>query len=336
MGEAMKAAIWTGPGTVEFGEVPKPEIKPDQVLVRVALCGLCGSDTHIVEGRLPVGPPPQVIGHEVVGEVVEVGAAVKRLELGTRVGCDLYGYCGRCPECRTGHPNLCRRKFFAAKGLAEYAVYRPEQLYALPEEIDDRRGALLEPVATCLHAVEVGAIEPGEAVLVIGGGALGLLVAQLAKRSGAARVVVSEPLAAKRELAVTLGADEAVDPGAVDLAELAASAGARGGFDAVFDVAGVAAVLAQAPELVATCGRVVVVAVHDPSTRIEVSPFLFYEREVALLGTYAAARSFPRALELLGQLRLEEMITGVEPLARITEVYAAHRAGEHVKVLLAP
>lgn len=332
----MRAGVWEGIGSVTCAEWETPEPRAGEVLVKVAFCGFCGSDPHIIEGNLPVGRPPQVLGHEVSGTVAALGDRVRGFEVGDRVACNLYGYCGSCAWCRAGQPNHCARKFFSAKGFAEFAVYRPEQLFKLPDDVTLEIGAFLEPVATILHAIEVGEVRPGEHVLVIGGGPLGLICAQLARGAGAATVMVSEPRQRNRELAVMLGADRGIDPLSEDLRELAGSVGDRSGFDVVFEVAGAPSAATLAPELVSTRGRVVIVGVFDRDITIPVSPFLLYEKEIAIRGAVAADRTFQRAVDLLGRLELEPLISGIEPLEEITDVYAAHKAGEHVKVLLSP
>jgi 2-desacetyl-2-hydroxyethyl bacteriochlorophyllide A dehydrogenase len=332
----MKAGIWQGIGVIECGEWETPEPRPGEVLVKVHYCGFCGSDPHIIEGDLPIGRPPQVLGHEVAGTVAALGDGVRGVELGDRVACNLYGYCGSCAWCRAGQPNHCQRKHFSAKGFAEFAVYKPEQLFKLPDSVSFSVGAMLEPVATSLHAVETGEVAIGEHVLVIGGGPLGLICAQLARAAGAATVVVSEPRERNRMLALQLGVDRALDPATDNLRAHAQATGERQGFDAVFEVAGAPSALTLAPELVSTRGRVVVVGVFAREVSIPVSPFLLYDKEIAIRGALAADRTFQRALDVMPQLQLEPLITAREPLSRIAEVYTAHRAGEHVKVLVAP
>lgn len=332
----VKAGVWYDIGAIECRDWERPQARPGEVVVDVAACGFCGSDPHIIEGNLPVGRPPQVLGHEVSGVIAEIGAGVRGWEVGERVGCNLYGYCGACAWCQAGQPNHCRRKYFSAMGFAEHATYRPEQLFRLPQEISLHVGALLEPVATCLHAVDIGEVSSGEHVLVIGAGPMGQIVAQIARAAGAATVVVSEPRARNRELAVALGADRAVDPGAEDLSEIAVATGARGGFDVVFEVAGVAAAAEQAPHLVSTRGRVVLVGVFDRAATIAVSPFKLYEEEITIRGAVAADRSFQRAVDFMPRLALEPLISAVEPLEAIADVYRGHKAGEYVKVLLEP
>ncbi len=206
----------------------------------------------------------------------------------------------------------------------------------MPDEVSLEVGSFLEPVATILHAIEIGEVRPGEHVLVIGGGPLGLVCAQLARAAGAATVIVSEPRQANRELAVALGADRGVDPTSDDLRAIARLVGPREGFDVVFEVAGAPSAAAVAPELVSTRGRVVIVGVFPREVSIPVRPFLLYENEVSIRGACAAGRTFQRAAELLPGLQLEPLISAIAPLEDIADVYSSHKAGAYVKVLLSP
>jgi L-iditol 2-dehydrogenase len=331
----VKAGVWEAVGEIRCRDWPEPELGADVVLVRVGACGFCGSDPHIIDGNLPVGRPPQVLGHEVAGEVVAVGSEVSGVEVGWRVACNPIAYCGACPWCRAGQPDHCKRKYFSAKGFAELAVYRPEQIFRLPDDVTLSRGAFLEPVAVVLHAIDVSALEIGEHVLVIGAGALGLLLVQVAKLTGAASVTVSEPREHQRELALELGADRAVDPLTDDLRETARSTGDRGGFDVVFEAAGAPPALEAAPTLASTGGRVVVVGVFDRSSEIRVRPFLLYQREISIRGTNSYDRTFARALPILERLTLDPLVTA-EPLSDIGGVYARHKAGAYVKAQVLP
>lgn len=333
----MRAAIWPRLGELEFApDWPEPELRPDKVLVEVAHCGLCGTDPNIIEGRLAVGPPPQVLGHEVAGEVVAVGEEVRGWKPGDRVACNLFGYCGACPWCLAGQPNHCRHMHFSAQGFAERALYKPEQLFRLPEGMSTETGAFLEPVAACLHAVDVGEVRSGERVLVIGGGPMGQIIAQLAQLSGAATVALSDPRPLAREVAAQAGIETVLDPGADDLLALARAAGPRRGFDVVFEVAGAPAALEAAPNYASAGGRVVIVGVFERDLTVAVRPFQLYEYEISLRGSFATTRTFPRSLELLPRLRLEPLVTSVVPLEQAAEAYAGHKAGEQIKILFAP
>lgn len=332
----MKAGVWLGDGIIECLDVPEPRLREDDVLVQVAYCGMCGSDTHIIEGNLPIGPPPQILGHEVSGVVVEVGPRVRNVRVGQQVACNFFGGCGACDTCRRGLPNLCRRKRFGANGYAELAAYRSDLVHPLPEGLTLREAALLEPMATALYAVEHSQMLAGESVLVIGAGPVGLLTAMLARRLGAAHVVVSEPLPRKRELALQIGVDEAWDIPTTELADAALNATKGRGFDVAYDAAGVAAVTEELPYTLAPGGRVMITAVHPPERRVQISPFLLYELQLTVTSAFANNDVFDRALALLPSLGVGPLITAVEPLTDITDVYARHRAGDFAKVLVQP
>lgn len=313
-----------------------PEVPGDGVLLQVAYCGMCGSDVHIVEGELRVGPPPQVLGHEVSGTVVAVGSGVDDIAEGDRVACNYFGNCGHCAWCLEGQPNHCRNKVFGASGYAEFAAYRRDQVFVLPDQLGLDEGALLEPSATALYAVEESGLRPGEVVLVIGAGPIGLLTAQFARLLGAGRVVISELDAGKRELAKTLGFTDILDPATDNLRDVAGELGNRRGFDVVYDAAGSAAATEGALDLLATRGRLMIVAVHGRRVNLHIRPQLIYAKELVIKSANSTAFTFSRAVQLLPQLQLKPLISAVEPLTAIADVYRRHQAGEFAKVLLAP
>ena len=331
----MKAGIWEGDGTISCGEVEQPQPGAGELLVEIAYCGVCGTDLHILDGKFDVGPPPQVLGHEASGVVVAGGPRTDPELIGSAVGLNPIGVCGTCAWCRAGHPTHCRRPYYSASGYAEFALYRPQQLFRLPAGLPLLDAALLEPWATALRAVETARMRAGENVLVIGAGSLGLLVASASRVLGAAAVTVSEPRRRNRELALARGAVAAVDP-AEDLGARAAATGELGGFDVVFEVAGAAAVLEQAPKLLRRGGRLVVLGVFGAEVTVPVAPSLLTDRELTILGSFGGGDSFGRAASLLAAADARSLVTAVEPVERIAELVARIRAGEEVKAMVRP
>lgn len=332
----MKAGVWEGGAEISCREVETPVPGPGELLVEIAYCGVCGTDLHILDGEFDVGPPPQVLGHEAAGVVAAAGPGTDPGLVGQPVGLNPIGPCGSCVWCRRGHPTHCRRPYFSASGFAESALYRPHQVHLLPAGLPLRDAALLEPWATALRAAEAARLEPGENVLVIGGGSLGLLVATAARLLGAASVTVSEPRSRNRRLALDRGADAAIDPARDDLLALAAEVGELGGFDAVFEVAGAAAALEQAPALLRRGGRLVVLGVHKPETTVPVEPRALTDRELSILGSFGGGDAFARAAALLPRIDAASLVTAEAPLERIDELFGWVRGGDEVKAMVVP
>jgi len=334
--DQVKAGVWTGPGTVACLDWPEPAADDDTVLVQVAFCGFCGTDASIIEGRFAAGTPPRVLGHEVSGVVASVGASVRGFAPGDRVACNILSSCGSCPWCQAGQPNHCARSYLAARGFAQYAAYRPDQVYLLPESVSLEHGALLEPVANCVYAVDRARLQPGDSIVVFGGGPIGLITSLVARLAGAGPVVLVEPDAAKRARGLALGLDEALDPAQTDPATFAAGVGPRGGFDVAVEASGRPEAMLSAMTSLAAGGRLVVVSIFEPGSVVPVPPYLLYEKEILLTGARATAYTFPRALQLLARLELSTLITAIEPLSEISDIYRRHREPGRIKTLVRP
>jgi L-iditol 2-dehydrogenase len=332
----MKAGVWTKLGRIEFLDWPDPMVTADDVLVEVGYCGFCGSDANIIEGRMVSGTVPRVLGHEVTGVVASVGANVKDVRPGTAVACNMWRYCGRCLWCLAGQASHCTDKTISAKGFAQYAVYRPEQLYTLPEDVSLLQAVLVDPLGTCVHAAGLAGIQPGEGVLIIGGGALGMLMVQVAQLSGAATVVLSSANPERRQLAMTLGATQAVEPSAIVPDFVNEVTHQRRGFDVVFEAAGVVGRLQQALELLTHGGRLIVIGGYDQEVTISVRPSVLQDRELRVVGALGCGYSFGSALSMVSRLSTDGLITAVEPLAEIDRVYADHRAGRYLRAAVKP
>lgn len=256
----MRAVVVRGAGKLEVGTVPDPEPRPDQLVLRVASCGICGSDLHLHQHGLL--PPGTVMGHEFCGEVVETRGDWRA---GERV-CALPNLsCGECERCRSGMGAYCTQALAIGLGaapgaFAEFVAVAPHEVVRLPDGVDDDHGAMVEPLAVGLHAVNVGRIRRGERCLVIGAGPIGLAIALWARHFGAEEVIVSDPVAARRAMAERMGASRVIDPVQEDVAAALANH-APGGAGVVFESAGVPGLLASAVEHVRFRGRVVVVGI---------------------------------------------------------------------------
>jgi 2-desacetyl-2-hydroxyethyl bacteriochlorophyllide A dehydrogenase len=334
----MRAGVWQARGVIAPDDVAEPTLRDEHdVLVAISYAGICGSDLHIVDGRLlRAGQPPRVIGHEMVGRILDVGRAVRDLAVGERVVGNFIAYCGGCYYCRNGQEHFCRRMVYSAEAFAERGVYRDQQLLRVADDIDDRTAALAEPLSVCVHAVDRAGLRAGARALVLGAGPIGLLITQIARLAGAGLVAVSEPSAVRRDLALAVGADVAVDPRDAAATDTLKTATGMIAFDCVFETSGVPAALSAALPLVARGGRLVVVGVHAEDATIPVRPFDLYAKELTLTGSYTSPYAFPRAVALLPRIDAGSLVSDVVPLSDIAAAFERLRRAEAAKILLRP
>ena len=275
----MRAVVATEPRTLRVEEVPDPEPGEDQVVLRVAACGICGTDLHL--HQLGLLPPGAVLGHEFCGEVMETKG---ELRAGDRVTALPTFSCGACERCRRGLGMYCERQtaigLGAAPGaLAEYVAVARHEVIALPDGVDFARGAMVEPLAVGLHTVHRAGLRRGERCLVVGAGPIGLAITLWARHLGAGEVVVSEPHAGRRELAERLGASVLVDPESEDLAGVLARV-APGGPEVIIEAVGAPGMLAHCLDHAAFRSRLVVAGVcMTPDT---IAPAAALAREVEM------------------------------------------------------
>ena len=337
----MKAAVMRGIGNINMEDYPDPETGPDQIKVKIAYCGLCGTDPENLEGRFGLIPPeaykqPRILGHEASGTIAEVGKSIKGYKVGQRVAMNFRSSCGACYYCQNKMEHFCRRGAGASGSFAEYAVYPESAVYLLADDISLEIGSLLEPVSVAVHAIDQANVYPGSSVAICGGGPIGLLCLEVALKAGAARTLVSEPVAEKRALAKKLGADITVDPFNEDLEAIGKKLTDGRGFDTVIDASGSVAAAKQAVNLADNGGTILWAAVYGKDVEIGVSPFLMYARELTITSTFVSPYSFPRALNLLPKLELKPLITDIVPLKDIKKAFELHKNGKSIKILIQP
>lgn len=336
----MKAAMLYGRHDLRVEDRPAPAVAPGEVLIQVAYCGICGSDVHAYEGveaNIHNRPPgPRMLGHEVSGTVAAVGEGVHHCRPGDRVTAVPWAPCGACYYCRRGLVNHCLHKHLLGGAMAELCVAPATAVHVIPATMSLRRAALAEPLSCCLWAIDLAAIASGATVAVIGGGTMGLLLLELAKASGAARTILSEPHPARRAVAAALGADLIVDPRTSDLRQAVDDLTDGIGCDTVFEAVGHPATVAGALSIARRAGTVVIVGVADPAARLEVSPFDIYARELTIKGCFTRRLTFDRGLHWLAALNLDPIITHVFPLAEVGQAMEHARNGTGTKVLITP
>jgi 2-desacetyl-2-hydroxyethyl bacteriochlorophyllide A dehydrogenase len=339
----MKAAVQYGPRDIRVEDVPQPVVGPDEVKVKIEYCGVCGTDLEIYEGRFGLmftdGWPkgPKIEGHEAVGVVVDVGPEARQgYVVGQKVAMNFRSPCGACHYCRDKREHFCDHATMAGGAFAEYAVYKESAVFALPDGVSSRKGALLEPLTVALHVTDQADIHTGGTVAVSGAGTIGLLVLMLALRSGAATVLVSEPVASKRRLAEELGATVTVDPLNDDVAAVGRSVTGGRGFDSVIEASGNLRAAQTALTLADKCGTIVWAGVYPHEESIPVRPFDLYASELTIRSAMVSPYSFPRSVNLLSTLDVEPLISAVYPLERIVDAFENHRSGSAIKTLIQP
>ena len=339
----MKAVRLEATGKLQLREVEKPVPGPGELLVRVEACGICGTDRHIYHGEFPA-KAPVTLGHEFAGIVEAVGAGVTGFRPGMRVTGDPNISCGGCEECRRGRVNLCRNLqaigIHRDGGFADYVCMPESQAFALPADLDPLHGAFCEPLACCIHGVDLAGLRAGFSAIVLGGGVIGLLTVQLARLAGATRVVLVTRSAEKRRLAESLGATATLDPGDGDvLARILAEGGLLpGGADVVFECAGVAETMQQAPRLARRGGTAVILGVMAQGAKIEIEPFDLLFREVALISSFVNPFTHGRAADLIAssRIKVEPLISRRIGLAEAPEAIANPAHGGEIRVLVVP
>jgi 2-desacetyl-2-hydroxyethyl bacteriochlorophyllide A dehydrogenase len=336
MSEQMRQVLVRSIDEVTVEKVPVPMPGTGEVLLRTTVVGVCGSDMHAALGSHPFIDLPYRPGHELVATVAKAGHGFRA---GDRVVVEPNLFCGHCAQCRAGRYNICRElKVFGCQtpgGMADLFVIAADRLHPVPDVMSDTAAALVEPLATPVHAVRKAGDLRGRTVAVLGAGPIGLLVLVAARRAGAQRVVITDLLAGKRERALRMGADAAL---AADDPDLVASARAALGApaDVVFDCVTRERSLAQAVDLVAKGGLVVAVGVGAAgATPVRID--LVQDREIRIEGALMYVREdFRTALELIadGAVDVPEMITATFPLDHAGRAFAACRDPEQVKILV--
>jgi L-iditol 2-dehydrogenase len=326
-------------------EAPRPEPDTGQAVIQVKAAGICGSDLHVRAWDTKVAMnPPAIVGHEFSGVIDQIGDGVGAWQVGDRVTAEpSYSVCGRCLWCRSGAYNLCPERkvlgFWADGAFAEYVRVPAERLHRLPENVDFYSGALVEPLACCVHAViELTGVRAGELVVVTGPGTIGLLAMQVARACGGQVVVVGTGADAHRlEVARTLGADHTLNLDNVDPFAAVMDLSNGVGADVVIECAGSPAAVNMGLVLVRKQGRYTQIGLFGRPVTVDLE--LIAYKELCVTGSFAQKwTSWKRALDLLrrGMVRLEPLISDVLPLSAWEEGFAKLERKEGLKILLEP
>lgn len=328
----MRAVRITQDHRIDVVETTTPRFGPSDIVVKPRACGICGTDLHILHHGFPGTNYPVTPGHEFAGHVVAIGREVKGVREGDFVAVNPNVVCGQCRWCQAGRPNLCENLSPIGVGhagaAAEFVAAPAGNAYVVHESLGAPLAALIEPLACVLHAIDSSQGVEGRRVLVLGGGTMGLLIAIVSKRMGAAQVVLADPAPAKHEVARRAGIEHTTAPDKLAVDDF---------YDVVFEAAGAPRALATALAHVEKTGALVQVGVHDADATFPINPFLVYEREIRLIGSNSiAANNFAVAVDIMGDIRESAATLIAEPFS-VWEFAAAvdsMAAGHSVKTQL--
>ena len=340
----MKAAVLSAPNEISLRDIAEPTLHEGDVLIRVRAATICGTDIRIFRGRKTAGVRyPSVLGHEFAGDVIETGGHAA-LNVGDRGSLCPFISCGHCHLCKTGRENLCTDGTavgYEIDGAFAEIIRIPAQAVAagnlrhLPDTMSYEEAALVEPLSCVLNGQNKVGLSSDDTVVILGAGPIGLLHVHLAKLRGAARIIVSDPNAHRREAALTAGANIAIDPTSEDVtARVRENTGGRGA-DVVICAIGIPALALQATELAAFGGRVSLFAGFSKGETGEMDVNAIHYREITVTGAFGLSRKdFDRAFDMVasGQIDLKPMITHRFALDEITEALAVAEGGSAIKV----
>ncbi len=334
----MMASVWTGTEQVEMRQLDRPEPGPDEVLIKVAYAGICGTDLMIFLGKHPRAQAPLIMSHEFVGTVADPGET--DLAPGTHVAINPLLSCGVCHACRRGVSYVCESLGLVGidrdGGFSEYAVVPKHTVRPLPQALPLARAALIEPLAVAVHAVCVSDLKVGDLTTVLGAGPVGILTAQMARLSGA-HVYISEISPRRLGIARRLGFD-VIDARSDDPVEVVMEATDGAGTPVVFETAGAQATVSQAGQIASILGQILQVGMPKAPPAVDLTPLLFREIGIKPIRVYRE-QDFDLAIRLAGSdvLQLEEPVTHILPLQELEKgMHLAHEATDACKILFSP
>lgn len=339
----MKAVVWKGLYDLEYCEVPEPSVKPGWVKIKVQAVGLCATEVHIIAGRFEAGTPPHILGHEVCGDIIEVGEGCDASLIGKRVVVETYVGCGECEFCKTNRKHLCSAGEIGyppyAGGDAQYVVVPKGCVRFLKDIISYDEGAIMEAVACPFGAVVNTNLKEGQTVLILGAGVAGLSFIQSALALGASRVFCAVRNDAKAELVKKFGG-EVIDLRVQDLNKTILNETNGLGVDLAIDAAGAPATIKQAFENVKSGGNVMLYGIPSKDAQIELPVTECILRQINVCGYTGNELAWDKLISLVseGKIKLKDMVTKVMPLSKFKEAVDLLENGgpSIIKIVLHP
>ena len=323
----MKAAVFYGKHDIRIEDMPVRPPDSGEVVIKTAYCGICGTDLHIYHGEEgPAGiDPPVILGHEMSGVVVETGKTVTGLAVGDHVAVDPNFYCGACYYCGSGQKHFCSgMNAFGVNyngGFAEYCTLPAKAAIKAPKSLPLEVAAFAEPLSCCLHGMDLTGVRPGDNVLLIGGGTIGLLMLQLARISGASALTLIEPEADKRAIAERFGADNTFAGEGEYQDFVSKTPGIRA--DKVIECVGKAETVSFAIRAATKGATVMLFGLTPPKAAVEILPFEIFKKELCIRASFVNPYTEVRAMDLLGNNKIDagKLIGERVPLDKLTEVF---------------
>ncbi|QSX09196.1 zinc-binding alcohol dehydrogenase family protein [Alkalibacter rhizosphaerae] len=322
----IKAVQVTEPKKIQIVEVDMPTIQnPDEVLMRVKVAGICGSDVHIFHGTNPMASYPRIIGHEFAGEIVEVGSDVTKVSVGNKVVAEPIFYCGECYACKSGRPNVCENLEVLGVhrdgGMQEYVVLPVSKVHVIGNDVDWELATMVEPFTIAAQSTWRGNVTAGETVLIMGAGPIGMGILQYSKYKGAT-CIVSDIDNERLEDAKAMGADHVINPLEVDVVEKALELTGGSGPNVTIDSACTLRTFEQAVEMTSPAGRVVVLGFNvEPS---QIPQVLITKKELTIVGSRLQTSKFPEVIDLFnkGVLNPRALVTQSFPFTEVEKAMA--------------
>ena len=339
----MKSAVFYKKGDLRVQEMPTPTPQADEVLIKVMACGICGTDVHIFHGDEGAAATPAgtVLGHEFSGVITAVGSDVTEFAPGDRVCVDPNKLCNDCYYCKSGIGHFCEHMTGIGTtvhgGFSEYCAVPQSQVYRIPDNATYDMAAMTEPVACCVHGIDMCNISCGDTVAIIGGGMIGLIMLQLAKLSGAAKLILIEPVEEKRAAAKKLGADLCIDPMNENVEDVL-SKNNVGRIQVVIECVGKIATIQQAIAIAGKKSIVMMFGLTAPNVELPIKPFELFKKEIVLKASYINPYTQKRALDLIasGKIDVSSMIYAREPLSKLPEILENPALRSKGKVIIHP
>ena len=340
----MRGNYFLGNGQFKLETILRPEAGPHNVLIRVAACGICGTDVHIYNGDKGSADvkPPVILGHELSGVVEAVGERVTCVKPVDHVSVDPNIYCGTCHYCRIGKKQLCENLFAIGVnrdgGFAEYCLAPETQCFRLEDHVPLKYGAMAEPLACCLHGIDRVGIRQGDSVCVIGGGAIGLMMVQLAKLAGASKVVLSEPVAMRQKVGLQVGASAVIDPIHEDIPQRLKEILGTPGADVVIECVGTQSAVEQAFTAAKRGATLLIFSVPKAGATYGLRLEDVYQKELTIVGSMINPNTHGRAVAMInsGLIELEPIITHSFPVDQVEEAILMQMKNESIKVIVEP